>query len=63
MSATEKLLSNIQEYHNLLGFLNEKHPKILEEWKARGPNSPSTNDDDPTITPEPTRNDSQEIIR
>jgi hypothetical protein len=35
MSATEKLLSNINEYQNLLGFLNEQHPKILDEWKSK----------------------------
>jgi hypothetical protein len=33
MSATEKLLSNIHEYHDLLGFLNEKYPQVLKEWK------------------------------
>ena len=37
MSATEKLLSNIAEYRNLLRFLNEKHPEILEEWKINAP--------------------------
>ena len=45
MSATERLLSNINEYHNLLGFLNERYPKILNEWKlGTGPNhKPNTN--------------------
>lgn len=35
MSATEKLLLNINEYHNLLGFLNEKHKTVLDEWKNK----------------------------
>ena len=43
MSATEKLLSNITEYYNLLGFLNEKHPDILKEWRwSNGPNHKAT---------------------
>ena len=29
---TDKLLSNIREYQDLLGFLNEKHPQVLKEW-------------------------------
>ena len=33
LSQTDKLLSNILEYNNLLGFLNEKHPTVLDEWK------------------------------
>lgn len=31
----DKLLSNINEYNNLLGFLNEKHPTVLDEWKNK----------------------------
>lgn len=41
MSQTEKLLSNIQEYQNLLGFLNEKHPQVLKEW-SNGPTNKAT---------------------
>lgn len=36
ISATDKLLSNIREYYELLGFLNEKHPQVLKEYKIRG---------------------------
>lgn len=35
MAPTDKLLLNIEEYSNLLGFLNEKHPEILNEWKSK----------------------------
>ena len=33
MSATEKLISIIYEHKELLGFLNDKHPSILDESK------------------------------
>jgi hypothetical protein len=35
LSQTDLLLSNINEYHNLLGFLNDRHPEILDEWKSK----------------------------
>lgn len=46
LSQTDQLLSNIHEYHNLLGFLNERYPKILNEWKlgiGPGTTEPNTN--------------------
>ena len=35
MSETDKLLSNIREYADLLEFLNEKHPHVLKEWESK----------------------------
>ena len=34
MSQFDKVLSNIIEYKNLLSFLKEKYPTVLEEWKV-----------------------------
>jgi hypothetical protein len=50
MSATEKLLLNINEYHNLLGFLNEKHPQVLKEW-SNGAINATTNRTDAVDNP------------
>jgi hypothetical protein len=36
MSATEKLISIVYEHKELLGFLNDKHPTVLNEWKNKG---------------------------
>ena len=33
MSATERLLTNIREYTDLLQFLNQKYPNVLQEFK------------------------------
>ena len=35
MSQFDKVLSNIIEYRNLLLFLKQDYPKILEEWKTK----------------------------
>jgi hypothetical protein len=35
MSATEKLISIVYEHKELLGFLNDKHRSILDEWKNK----------------------------
>ena len=46
LSKTDELLSNIYEYHDPLGFLNERYPKILNEWKlgtGPGTTKPNTN--------------------
>jgi hypothetical protein len=63
MSQTEKLLSNIHEYQNLLGFLKDKHPTVLDEWKNNGLRPITTSDTTRTTTPEQTRNDSRQFIR
>jgi hypothetical protein len=34
MSATERLVSNVHEYYELLDFLNENYPNVIEEWKG-----------------------------
>lgn len=44
MSATDQLLSNINEYRKLLEFLSERYPKILNEWKlGTGPGTTEPN--------------------
>ena len=49
LSATERLISIVYEHKELLGFLNEKHPSILVEWKNKGAElavqTPQTTDD------------------
>jgi hypothetical protein len=35
MSQTEKLISIVYEHKELLGFLSDKHPSILDEWKNK----------------------------
>lgn len=47
MSATERLLTNIREYTDLLQFLDQKYPKVLNEFKiinAGLPGQQETND-------------------
>jgi hypothetical protein len=50
MSQTERLLSNIREYYQLLGFLNEKHPQVLKEW-SNGVSNATTNRTDAVDNP------------
>jgi hypothetical protein len=33
MSATDELISIVYEHKDLLGFLNDKHRTVLDEWK------------------------------
>jgi hypothetical protein len=40
MSVIDKLLSNIHEDRQLLGFLKDEYPKVLEEWKSKGAGGP-----------------------
>jgi hypothetical protein len=47
VSATEKLLLNMKEYYELLGFLNTKYPEILAKW-AQAQETHRQRDDDAT---------------
>ena len=63
MSATERLLTNIREYTDLLQFLDQKYPNVLQEFKilnAGLPGQQETDGDGVTIIPGLTRDDSQE---
>jgi hypothetical protein len=66
MSATEKLISIVYEHKELLGFLNDNHPTILDEWKNKGAElavrTPQPTDVITTI-PERIGNDSQKFVR
>lgn len=50
MSVTEKLLSNIKEYYQLLGFLDAKHPEVLREWKGSSMRATTKTEGDVTDT-------------
>ncbi len=61
----QKLLANIQEYHNLLGFLYKKHPQVLKEYKIRGAGlaAQTPTPTDVVITPVTNRNDYTDTIQ
>ena len=53
MSQPDRLFRRIHEYYDLLGFLFEEYPNILDEWKSKGtgpgtigPNTNRTDDAD-----------------